>query len=129
MLKDLEKDLLVDDSNAIWEAIKSSSSGSVDIVLDNAGYEFMTDLCLAAFITHFKLADKVRFYVKRIPWFISDVTTPDFHWTIEEIKKADNKHLAALGRLCDSCLKNGTWSIEVYMIFSIIIFLKKCYVL
>ena len=28
---------------------------------------------------------QVVFYVKRIPWFVSDVTTDDFAWVLEQI--------------------------------------------
>ncbi|CAG9116474.1 unnamed protein product [Plutella xylostella] len=54
-----------------------------DIVCDNAGYELVTDLLLADFVIQSTIAERVRFHVKSIPWFVSDVTPNDFTWTIE----------------------------------------------
>ncbi|CAH4032330.1 unnamed protein product [Pieris brassicae] len=53
-----------------------------DIVCDNSGYELFTDLCLAHFLIAQKVVQKVRFHVKKIPWFVSDVTPRDFKYVI-----------------------------------------------
>ncbi|WFD34558.1 hypothetical protein MCUN1_001399 [Malassezia cuniculi] len=39
--------VLVDDTSRAWERIRSLNNGRVDIVLDNAGFEVITDLLLA----------------------------------------------------------------------------------
>ncbi|XP_073965848.1 damage-control phosphatase ARMT1-like isoform X2 [Choristoneura fumiferana] len=53
-----------------------------DIVCDNSGYELFTDLCLAHFLIAQKIVEKVRFHVKKYPWFVSDVTPDDFTFVI-----------------------------------------------
>ncbi|XP_034837650.1 damage-control phosphatase ARMT1-like isoform X2 [Maniola hyperantus] len=53
-----------------------------DIICDNAGYELFTDLCLAHFLISQNIVKKVRFHVKKIPWFVSDVTSRDFRYVI-----------------------------------------------
>ncbi|CAH0598629.1 unnamed protein product [Chrysodeixis includens] len=53
-----------------------------DIVCDNAGYELFADLCLAHFLIAQKIVKKVRFHVKNMPWFVSDVTIKDFSYVI-----------------------------------------------
>ncbi|CAG4980417.1 unnamed protein product [Colias eurytheme] len=58
-----------------------------DIVCDNAGYELFTDLCLAHFLISQKIVQKVRFHVKKIPWFVSDVTPVDFQYVISSCAK------------------------------------------
>ncbi|KPJ14847.1 UPF0364 protein C6orf211-like [Papilio machaon] len=49
-----------------------------DIVCDNSGYELFSDLCFAHFLISQEIVKKVRFHVKKIPWFVSDVTPVDF---------------------------------------------------
>ncbi|XP_046752269.1 damage-control phosphatase ARMT1-like [Diprion similis] len=116
LLNALEKDVLVDDTNFVWDVlVKAQKNGGlvlVDIVLDNAGYELFTDLCLATFLTAHKIAKKIRIYVKDLPWFISDVTTNDFHWMIERMIELSNPDLNQLGKLIKSYLESGAWSVE-----------------
>ncbi|XP_063390266.1 damage-control phosphatase ARMT1-like isoform X1 [Cydia fagiglandana] len=54
------------------------SAVQFDIVCDNAGFELFADLCLATWLIEQNIVDKIRFYVKKIPWFVSDVTPKDF---------------------------------------------------
>lgn len=123
-IESLDKEILVDNSKEIAKLLSQNvqcenNNSIIDIVLDNAGYELFTDLCLAAFLTEKKYINKIRFYVKRYPWFISDVTKNDFHWVIETMTKADNESLKSFGKFCDQCVKKGTWSIEVRYYFNI----------
>lgn len=60
-----------------------------DIVCDNAGYELFTDLCVANFLVSQNIVKKVRFHVKRIPWFVSDVTPKDFKHVISSCAQAN----------------------------------------
>ncbi|XP_059062731.1 damage-control phosphatase ARMT1-like [Achroia grisella] len=62
-----------------------------DIVCDNSAYELYTDLCLAHFLVSQKIVQKVRFHVKKIPWFVSDVTPRDFKYLIQQCKNATYK--------------------------------------
>ncbi|KAL4707526.1 hypothetical protein ACJJTC_000278 [Scirpophaga incertulas] len=59
-----------------------------DIVCDNAGYELFSDLVVASFLIEQNIVDKVRFHVKKIPWFVSDVTPKDFQYVVEQCKTA-----------------------------------------
>jgi len=117
LLESLDKDILVDNSNEVWKLLcknvqNENNNTIIDIVLDNAGYELFTDLCLALFLMENKLTDKIRFYVKRYPWFVSDVTTNDFHWLIETMINIDDENIQSFGQLCDKYLKNNSWTIE-----------------
>lgn len=114
----LDQELLVDNTKEIYDILeKNLKSGKndsiIDIVLDNAGYELFTDMCLATYLMEKKFTSKVRFYVKRYPWFVSDVMTKDFHWMIEEMTKSDKEDTRAFGRLAESYVKNGIWTVEV----------------
>ncbi|KDQ17073.1 hypothetical protein BOTBODRAFT_30461, partial [Botryobasidium botryosum FD-172 SS1] len=73
------KYVLRDDTRSVWEHVKTMKDGRLDIVLDNAGFELFTDLVFADFlITFTPFVSKVTFHAKLIPWFVSDVTPPDF---------------------------------------------------
>ncbi len=90
-------------------ALKGSET--IDIVLDNAGFELFTDLCLAHVLVTVCKASKVNllwvmrptkrhahvflgqvvFHAKRIPWFVSDVTLPDFEWTLAQLEQSGHR--------------------------------------
>lgn len=97
--------ILVNKSMDIWNCILSSAASSksseniiIDIIQDNSGYELFTDFVLADFLLENKLATKIRFHVKAIPWFVSDVTKHDFHWTLETLSACtDNNILSNFG--------------------------------
>ncbi|XP_017096742.2 damage-control phosphatase ARMT1 [Drosophila bipectinata] len=83
-LKQYDGDLLVDQSADVWnDLIEAYDPVYVDIVCDNAGYELFTDFLLADYLIQSCLAERVRFHVKAIPWFISDVTANDFYWMLK----------------------------------------------
>lgn len=80
----------------------------LDIILDNAGYELFTDLCLADYLVTYKFVNTVRFHGKAIPWFVSDVTSQDFISTIEYIAyKNENDILKGLGKRWECYVKSG----------------------
>ena len=117
LLSSFDEDLLIDDTQMIWNLLskpnKTAKTIIVDMVLDNSGYELITDLCLASFLVAHGLAHKIRFYVKQIPWLISDVNLHDFHWTVDHLRNASDPSLKALGNICAEHLKNNVWTIEV----------------
>ncbi|CAG5123182.1 unnamed protein product [Candidula unifasciata] len=88
-LTKLKPFILIDDSHQIFQSLSNTKlhgqAGLVDIILDNAGFELVTDLCFADFLITSGLASKVRFYPKTFPWFVSDVTPEDFHWTLKQL--------------------------------------------
>lgn len=79
----------------------------VDIVQDNCGYECFTDLLLADFLLAQNLVGSVRFHVKAIPWFISDVREPDFHWTLKVLSENSSPIISGFGRRLQQYLING----------------------
>jgi len=90
--------ILVDKCKEIWKCINNGrNDNTVDIILDNAGYELFTDLVLASFFLDNQLASKVRFHIKEIPWFISDVNFYDFIWTINTLVQHEDQNLSNFG--------------------------------
>ena len=50
--------MLVNEGEVAWKVLQDSNQ-IVDIVMDNAGYELFTDLCLADFLVSSQKAKKV----------------------------------------------------------------------
>ncbi|KAK0161787.1 hypothetical protein PV327_008201 [Microctonus hyperodae] len=118
-LKMFDKYLLIDDSLIVWNILNKQLEETknqdviIDIVLDNAGYELFTDMCLAVFLISKNLCRKIRFYVKSIPWFISDTMKKDFIWLIDNMKNSSANFVRELGEKCWNYIESGQWTIEV----------------
>ncbi|XP_029352503.1 damage-control phosphatase ARMT1 [Echeneis naucrates] len=118
-LRSLQPFILVDDSNMVWSTLISAqtlgqsgkiTTGRVDIVLDNAGFELVTDLVLADFLISSGLTREIHFHGKSFPWFVSDVTAKDFHWTIRQTMAANHKWMSKSGFEWQNYMKEGVWS-------------------
>lgn len=106
------KELLVDHTIDIWECLSVEKDDKVvDIINDNSGYELLCDFVLAEFIIHHKLAKKIRFRVKTIPWFISDVLPTDFRYTLSELKASEDPILSDAGSRWDEMLTKGQFEL------------------
>lgn len=119
VLDSLKQYLLRDDSECIWRHLaldRSTSDAPVQlsIVLDNAGFELFTDLCLAEFLVARKLVDVVHFYAKSMPWFVSDVTLDDWNWILESLSASEDRDMADVGRRWKSKVEDGSWRLHVH---------------
>ena len=85
----------------------------VDIVMDNAGFELLTDWCLAEFLVSSGLASCVHFHVKTMPWFVSDVTPEDFNWTLEQMCAMNHLAISHFGQKWRQRLADKSWIMEV----------------
>lgn len=86
----------------------------VHIVLDNAGFELITDLCLAEFLTETGLAQVVHFHGKPMPWFVSDVTASDWDWTLKKMCKSSDSVLVNLATKWKQHLSNSKWTFQAH---------------
>ncbi|KAA1475715.1 DUF89 domain-containing protein [Dentipellis sp. KUC8613] len=118
--------ILKDDQKAAWEYIKTLRNGRVDFVLDNAGFEVFTDFVFADFlVTYTSYVSKVVFHPKAIPWFVSDVTPPDFSSTPSSLlsptffpspsstPSPSQTHLHAMVTRWQRYLSDGTFALSV----------------
>ena len=98
--KAAEKNILVNDMDAAFNVLqkaqkeKKDEERRVDIVLDNSGFELFVDLILAGYLLSSGLATTVVLHPKSIPWFVSDVTPPDFADLIDALRDAQNFYTA-----------------------------------
>lgn len=119
--------ILVNDMEYVWSVTSSckiarqneDSSTRVDIVLDNAGFELVTDLALADFLLSSKLATEVHFHVKSIPWYVSDTTRQDFNWTVKELQAANHIWMSKCGIKWEGNLKTNAWVFHEHLFWSL----------
>ena len=86
----------------------------VDIVLDNAGFELVTDLCFAEFLITSGLASQIVFHAKSMPWFVSDVTLEDWDWTLNNMKRMNHIAISELCQRWQAYLQAKTWIVEAH---------------
>ena len=113
-LSSLRVKILANDSEQVWKAIQGAKVNGnnnnrrfIGYVLDNSGFELLTDLIFADALIQSEMADRVDFYVKAQPWFISDVLTNDFHWVLNALSEMSDKPvLARLGNRWKEYVQN-----------------------
>lgn len=114
-LQSLSEHIISNNAEEVWKYIKEkckqTPSTRIDFILDNAGFELYTDLCLAEFLLEKKLCQKVQFHVKDIPWFVSDTSRADFLWTVKECASSDDTAVRDLGKRWQQRLDEGTFVI------------------
>ncbi|RAL10011.1 damage-control phosphatase ARMT1 family protein [Aspergillus homomorphus CBS 101889] len=92
--KAAEENILVNDLDAAFDVLqrarreRKNQERRVDIVLDNSGFELFVDLILAGYLLSAGLATTIVLHPKVIPWFVSDVTPPDFMALINALSDA-----------------------------------------
>lgn len=69
-----QSNIVDNDTDDVWSYLTRKSAQTdrrVDMALDNAGFEFFTDLLYAAYLLDCGLASCVKFHTKDFPWFVS----------------------------------------------------------
>eukprot|EP01095_Lingulamoeba_sp_RSL-Kostka_P000292 TRINITY_DN10459_c0_g1_i1.p1 TRINITY_DN10459_c0_g1~~TRINITY_DN10459_c0_g1_i1.p1 ORF type:complete len:445 (-),score=114.06 TRINITY_DN10459_c0_g1_i1:143-1477(-) len=91
----LNENLLVDDSNIISDHLLNKNCEGkkrLDVILDNFGYEFLTDVVLCEYLLSTNVVDVVVLHTKRNPYFVSDTMNQDVHNFIRLVEN-DSNHL------------------------------------
>mmetsp|Transcript_7374 Transcript_7374/g.20471 ORF Transcript_7374/g.20471 Transcript_7374/m.20471 type:complete len:472 (+) Transcript_7374:156-1571(+) len=86
ILEKAHENLLHDDSEAVAQhcaGLRENGGGMVDIIVDNAGFEVVTDLAAAQFLIDSKIAKTVTFQLKSHPTFVSDALEKDLLETVD----------------------------------------------
>ncbi|XP_037072979.1 damage-control phosphatase ARMT1-like [Pollicipes pollicipes] len=115
-LVELNRFVLINDSARVFEQLqllRSREHVRIDIVMDNAGFELFSDLCLADLLVSLNIAQSMIFHIKAIPWYVSDTTQADVQRMLQRMLAADDK--AALPRLAkrwQDYIDSGLWRFE-----------------
>ncbi|KAF9931986.1 hypothetical protein FBU30_009165 [Linnemannia zychae] len=125
--------ILANDTEMLWNKIKSMRNGRVDIILDNAGFELYVDFVFADYLVRAGFASEIVFHAKSIPWFVSDVMPFDFQWTLDQLHRLtstnptdsptyffnptdpiEQQALLDVGKKWQNYVDNGTWRITTH---------------
>ena len=118
ILEQASSNLLHDDTTALYhDAVRELRTSAdrpihMDIIVDNAGFELVTDLALAQYLIESKMADTVTFQMKSHPTFVSDALTKDLMETIEHYENLDPIQYPACvrsGRQWRTYIENQQW--------------------
>eukprot|EP01024_Parvocaulis_polyphysoides_P021258 TRINITY_DN20068_c0_g1_i1.p1 TRINITY_DN20068_c0_g1~~TRINITY_DN20068_c0_g1_i1.p1 ORF type:complete len:452 (-),score=62.49 TRINITY_DN20068_c0_g1_i1:198-1376(-) len=89
------ENLMADDRQALVKKLlqlKTSGGKRIDFVTDNAGFELISDICLADYLIQSGAASQIVFQMKGHPTFVSDALPKDFEYTVKTLKnKSFNK--------------------------------------
>lgn len=124
-LEGLKPFILIDDTESLWTLLSKckktaeTSVVRVDIVLDNSGFELVTDLVFADFLLSSELATEIHFHGKTIPWFVSDVTVHDFNWTVEHVRSSNQKSTSACGADWADHVRMGRWTYHDHIFWTL----------
>lgn len=90
--------ILADDTLAVYHHLTANSGRRVDLITDNAGYEFVADLSLVDYLLATGTAEQVVLNVKSHPYFVSDVTMPDIEKTLAFLEGSEYEAVRAFGK-------------------------------
>jgi hypothetical protein len=115
ILASASENLLHDDSALLaehCERLRDKGGGNVDIIVDNAGFELVTDLALAQHLVESGIAKVVTFQLKSHPTFVSDALEKDLRETVDHYESLDSSQFPnaqASGKLWQGFLESGSW--------------------
>ena len=115
-----KENIVVNDTEQVWGLLSKlrslGSSRDIHIVLDNAGFELLTDLVFSGYLIESGYAKKIVLHGKRMPWFVSDVNLEDLKYLIEgfvngttydDIDSADKEGLQEAGKYWQGLIRSG----------------------
>eukprot|EP00934_Nitzschia_sp_Nitz4_P005999 Nitzschia sp. Nitz4//scaffold8_size234185//191279//192592//NITZ4_001289-RA/size234185-processed-gene-0.130-mRNA-1//1//CDS//3329559902//5989//frame0 len=115
ILEQASQHLLHDDLDTLadhCDKLRQKGGGNVDIIVDNAGFELITDLALAHYLISSGIASKVTFQVKSHPTFVSDALEKDLVAHVDHHASLDPKEYPSAqkaGVEWKSFLADGKW--------------------
>ena len=99
-----QEHLLINDASHVLQHLRLSVPGRVDVLLDNAGFELLGDLCLVDYLLSTDQVARVRLHTKLHPTFVSDATVADVQATVAWLHQETDADLRALGSRLQRCL-------------------------
>jgi hypothetical protein len=118
ILESATENLLHDDLGVLAEhcdTLRKKGGGNVDIIVDNAGFELITDLALAQHLVESGIASCVTFQLKSHPTFVSDALEKDLLEHVEYYAQLDAKkypNARKAGETWQQFLKEGKWKCQ-----------------
>lgn len=115
ILESASENLLHDDLDVLashCDKLGQKGGGNVDIIVDNAGFELITDLALAQHLIESGIASCVTFQLKSHPTFVSDALEKDLREHVRYYAELDPEsfpNAQAAGMTWQKFLDEGKW--------------------
>jgi len=106
------ENLLINDFPKVLRVFEKHPPSSIAFINDNVGMELGFDLCLADFLLENGWAEKITFYLKPYPFFVSDAMPKDLWETVKIFAESSSLSLSRLGRRLEDALSMGTLSVS-----------------
>lgn len=110
---ELLKPYILDDHTArvvellINSKVSNNTNRRIDIVVDNAGYELISDMLLGHILIELGVATSITFHTKGHPTFVSDATNEDCLGSIDFLKESANPATKILANQLDAHVKSN----------------------
>lgn len=103
---------LANDLPAFFLDLSAAQAPVIDVILDNAGEELVSDLALAAFFLRTLPAVRVRLHAKPFPMFVSDATIADVRLAIDAVAANHTREVSAPGLALLAYEKEGRLTVS-----------------
>jgi hypothetical protein len=110
---DERANLMVDDTQPLWDLLQRRAGGAVALVCDNTGVELITDVALADLLLSAGLAEAVRIYLKPMPFYVSDARPGDLVAGLDSLMSGGGPG-EALARRVDGHIAAGELQVGVH---------------
>lgn len=104
------ENLLINDFAKVLDVLQERSLSHVAFVNDNVGMELGFDILLADFLLRDNWVDRLTFFLKPYPFFVSDAMIKDLQETLEAFTETSSPSLSHLGKRMERFLSEGTLS-------------------
>ena len=125
-ITELKSQLLINEQTAVFnylyeqQAFLLNLDVTIDFVLDNAGFELLTDLCFADFLISKRFCSRIILHLKCLPWFVSDATKADFQWLLEQLTQTSaNPSWQIAAKRWQKHIDNGQWIVQTHRFFTL----------
>ena len=107
--KNLREHLLANDIKQVLNVFsgRDPAPRRVDVMLDNAGFELVSDLALVDILLSRQLAERVILHVKAHPTYVSDVIEDDLAQTIKFLSESGEGPTAQFGKRIGAYVQEG----------------------
>ena len=106
------ENLIINEFPKVLRKFQKHPPSRVAFINDNVGMELGFDLCLADFLLENSWAEKITFYLKPYPFFVSDAMPKDLWETVKAFSEASSSSLSHLGNRLEAAFSTGTLSVS-----------------
>jgi uncharacterized protein with ATP-grasp and redox domains len=106
------ENLLINDFPKVSDVFQGRSLSHVAFVNDNVGMELGFDILLADFLLRNNWVDRLTFFLKPYPFFVSDAMIKDLQETLKAYTETSSPSLSHLGKRMGNFLSEETLSLS-----------------